>query len=416
MTPFLAKIDALLRRHDAPVYCYDLDEFDRAIGVLRSGLPAASRLYYSVKSNPHRRLIEAAVHRGCRIEISSTGELERSIEAGVDPAAILVTGPGKTDGFIAACIDAGVSLFSAESRSELQRLDAAAGANDLSVTALLRCNLVGGALRAGLQMMGKPSQFGIDIDQIRADARAFLRWSNLEVVGLHYYMASNFRSAEDLFRQFSDTAHLARTLSAEIGLDLALLDLGGGFPAPYAVPGEATLPGDLAPRLSALLDHVFSGWPASGPEVIFEAGRAISASCGTLFLRVVDVKRCGDRNFIVLNGGINTIGGIGAVNRMLRPRFALIHHRLGPAAGPTMEYTVCGPLCTPLDTLVDSATFSALSVGDILSISNVGAYGLSASMLGFLSHPHAIEVMTRGDRIAADRRHDEVCEKSLEIS
>jgi diaminopimelate decarboxylase len=416
MTSLLAKIDALLRRHDAPVYCYDLDEFERSIDALKSRLPAASALYYSVKSNPHGRLIDGAARRGCRIEISSTGELERSIAVGVDPAEILVTGPGKTDTFIAACIEAGVRLFSAESRTELQRLDAAAAARDLVVRALLRCNLVGGALRAGLQMMGKPSQFGIDLNQLCADASAFLGWSNVDVVGLHFYMASNFRSAEDLFRQFSDTAQLARTLGAEIGLKLRLLDLGGGFPAPYAVAGNAALPPDLPDRLSELLGNVFPGWPELGPEVIFEAGRAISASCGMLFLRVVDVKRCGDRNFIILNGGINTIGGIGAVNRMLRPRFELTHHRLGPPQGATAEYTVCGPLCTPLDTLVDSATFSALAIGDILSIPNVGAYGLSASMVGFLSHPLAIEMLTRGDDIAADRRQEKACENVFEIS
>jgi len=55
-------------------------------------------------------------------------------------------------------------------------------------------------------------------------------------------------------------------------------------------------------------------------------------------------------------------------------------------------YTVCGPLCTPMDTLAKNAEFNTVAPNDLLSISNVGAYGYSASLVGFLSHPHAIEI------------------------
>jgi len=53
---------------------------------------------------------------------------------------------------------------------------------------------------------------------------------------------------------------------------------------------------------------------------------------------------------------------------------------------------VVGPLCTPLDTLARNVELPAVVVGDLFGIFQSGAYGRSASPLGFLSHPPPPEV------------------------
>jgi diaminopimelate decarboxylase len=57
-------------------------------------------------------------------------------------------------------------------------------------------------------------------------------------------------------------------------------------------------------------------------------------------------------------------------------------------------FTVCGPLCTPLDVLAREALLPAdVQPGNIVAIGQSGAYGASASPAGFLSHPPAGQLL-----------------------
>jgi diaminopimelate decarboxylase len=62
--------------------------------------------------------------------------------------------------------------------------------------------------------------------------------------------------------------------------------------------------------------------------------------------------------------------------------------------------TVVGPLCTPLDTLAREALLPQLGVGDLIAVLQSGAYGLTASPAGFLSHPPPAEVLVENGAFA----------------
>ena len=57
-----------------------------------------------------------------------------------------------------------------------------------------------------------------------------------------------------------------------------------------------------------------------------------------------------------------------------------------------MTADIVGPLCTPLDSLARGLKIPAVQPGDLVGIPNVGAYGLTASLHAFLSHPPPVEV------------------------
>jgi diaminopimelate decarboxylase len=69
----------------------------------------------------------------------------------------------------------------------------------------------------------------------------------------------------------------------------------------------------------------------------------------------------------------------------------LIANRIG--ASPTESASVVGPLCTPLDLLADRMELAVADVDDLVAVFQSGAYGFTASPLGFLSHPAAVEVL-----------------------
>ncbi|MEK8169521.1 hypothetical protein NKH77_06110 [Streptomyces sp. M19] len=106
--------------------------------------------------------------RGCRAEISSTGELAAVLQAGFAGADILYTGPGKTGEELDEALTAGVRLFSVESLGDLRNLGSAAQAQGVVADCLLRVNNATGAASTSIRMTGVPSQFGFDSETLPA--------------------------------------------------------------------------------------------------------------------------------------------------------------------------------------------------------------------------------------------------------
>jgi diaminopimelate decarboxylase len=61
--------------------------------------------------------------------------------------------------------------------------------------------------------------------------------------------------------------------------------------------------------------------------------------------------------------------------------------------GEREKASVVGPLCTPLDVLADGMDLARAQPGDLVAVLQSGAYGMTASPAGFLSHPAAVEVL-----------------------
>ena len=68
------------------------------------------------------------------------------------------------------------------------------------------------------------------------------------------------------------------------------------------------------------------------------------------------------------------------------------------ADDPALPAVIAGPLCTPLDTLARQARLPTVAAGDLIAIQQSGAYGLTASPVGFLGHPMPAEVLVDGSR------------------
>lgn len=246
-------------------------------------------------------------------------------------------------------------------------------------------------------MTGVASQFGADAAWVLAQPERFGARRAVRPAGFHLYMGTNLADEDALLAQFRQAAETARRLADATGTYARVVDLGGGFGAPFARAGApASFPG-LADRLAELLDETFPGWRDGRPRIAFESGRYLVASCGTLLAGVLDVKRSQGRTVVVLESGINHLGGMSGLRRL--PPIVPDLVRAGGPAAPVPETIVAGPLCTPTDTWARSATVAALSPRELVAVPNVGAYGLTASLIAFLGHPPATEVIVDGDRI-----------------
>ncbi|HRQ89070.1 MAG TPA: phosphopantetheine-binding protein, partial [Bacteroidia bacterium] len=396
--------ERMAERFGTPAYVYDADEIAARAGTLRSVLPGggATRLYYSFKANPLPSVAAEARSGGCEADLTSPGEIDAALAAGYDLGRALYGGPGKSEAEYEHALARGIGHFSIESEADLSRLDAAAGRLGVQAKALLRINPQTPP-KAKLAMAGVASQFGFEEDFLASEGRRMLAslGANVEIVGFHLYWGTQIGDPEALLASFTKTVETVAELAAGLGIGVDILNFGGGFPWPYAHGGEG-------PDLSSLregLDRLRRGSGAVGEaEWWFESGRGVVASCGTLLTRVMEIKQSkDDRQFLILDTGIHHLGGMSGLGRI--PRFSVeLIVPPGRRDRQTLFVDVVGQLCTPLDCIGKKIEIPRVEAGDLLAIPNVGAYGLTASVTGFLSRPAPAEVLHRGDEVIAAHR------------
>lgn len=364
-------------------YIYDLDVVTASIQLLRSQLPQDSTLLYSLKANPHPHVVEHVANQGTGLEVSSEGELQiatTAVSHRERPVEIVCTGPGKTNAYLQLAADAHaiVSIESSTELSQLRRLKLS------GLDILVRINASATTQRSGLQMTGTPSPFGVDEEKAEHLIREVVDHGH-NFRGVHLYMGSNILSEDDLINQFQISTRIAaRYLDHSSGDFIA--DLGGGFGHPFAGPG----PTPSWPGLQERLEDVTEPLKARHAQLAFESGRYLVGSCGSLQATVLDIKESKGQRFVVLSSGVNHLGGLTGLRRLPQAQVTSAQSH-----NADDSERLVGPLCTPVDVL-SKKSHTQLTVGDIIVIPNVGAYGLTASLGNFLSHPYPPEVIRLG--------------------
>jgi diaminopimelate decarboxylase len=387
----------LAERYGTPLLVYDLDRVVAACRDLRRSLPAGMTIFYSLKANPHpdiaRVLREATGYPLCRAEVSSVGELSAALEAGFAAWECLYTGPGKTESELANAIGQGVRDFSVESLTDLERAGRVAVQFGTVIDCLVRVNSAASNAATSIRMTGTPSQFGIDSETLAAQLPELRAVPGTQLIGAHFFSLSNARDEPSLISELQHGVAAAARLHADLGLPMHALDIGGGFAAPYAQPGNRPVYDKLRAELGRALDTHFPDWRDAQPRLACESGRYLVGDCGELICSVTNVKESRGQRFVILDAGVNTLGGMSGLGRLM-PLTVKPAEQHGTAAA-----TLTGPLGTPGDILGRDVPLHGVKPGDTITVPNVGAYGPTASLLQFLSRPAPREVVVRGEEI-----------------
>ena len=381
----------LVERYGTPLYAYDLTEVEHQAEKLRSSLPPAT-LLYSVKANPLPVVGSALERAGFGVEVSSIGELRIAREANFAPARILLSGPGKTEKELQFAVEQNVSNFSIESWTDLGRLESVLQARRKTASAILRINPNLGPI-SKLAMTGRQGQFGFAEDILARQSDVLsAKCNRVSIVGLHIYQGTQILGTRALLESFGVAMNTANRIAEALDISCKVLNLGGGFAWPFGTDAEPEDLADLKQPLAKILSQYEQAQPE---EYCFESGRFLTASSGTLLARVLDVKSIEGKKYIVLDAGINNLGGMAGLGRVFRSKISFLP-LIRSDSEQTETVDVVGPLCTPLDVIAQRVEFPVSTPGDIILIPNVGAYGLSASLLTFLSREAPIEVAYRG--------------------
>jgi diaminopimelate decarboxylase len=370
-----------------------------------------TEVLFSVKANPS--LAIAQILRGIPgvgAEAASSGELAVVLAAGFPSANLLFAGPGKTDDELDRLVAAGILADNVESLTEIDRLAAAAERAGTTAGVGLRLNPSSQLIGAQMRMGGTASQFGIGEEELEAAVERVRGHASLELRGIHVYTATQVFDPAPLVEHCRNVFELAIRTAELAGGPLGFIDFGGGFGIPYF---EGLDDFDLAgfgPAFRALRDAYAGNAWLEGTRLMFELGRYLVADAGLYVTRVVDVKDTRGTTFVVTDGGMNHhLTATGNMGQVFRKAFPLAN--LSRLDGQARTVTVAGPLCTPLDIFGTKLELVEPRVGDLVGVFYSGAYGYSASNLGFLSHATPAEVLVHEGRLHVLRKggpHDGV--------
>ncbi|HQT86816.1 MAG: ornithine decarboxylase [Acidiphilium sp. 37-64-53] len=365
MTPKLARfIDSGVVA--TPAILVDLDRVAANFAALRAALPDAA-IYYAVKANPAAPVLDRLVGLGSRFDAASIEEIRACLAAGAAPSALSFGNTVKKRSAIAEAFARGVDLFAFDSDEELAKIAAAAPG------AKVYCRLAVSQDGADWPLSRKFGTTGAHARDLLLAARDL----GLVAHGVSFHVGSQQTGVGAYQTAIGQAAMVFSDLRAR-GIDLRLLNLGGGFPTRYRedIPSIAAF-GD------AIMASVRAAFGNDLPDLLIEPGRAVVGDAGVAVSEVVlacNRREDDDRRWVYLD--IGRFGGL-AETEGEAIRYAISAPGVGGDEAPAV---LAGPSCDGVDVMYRETPYrlpAALKSGDRVLIHDTGAYVTSYASQGF---------------------------------
>lgn len=364
---------------------------------------------YASKAFCTMAMCRLAEQEGLSLDVVSDGELHTALAAGFPAERIHFHGNNKTPFEIEMGIDAGVGCFVADNFTELEMLNAIAGAKGKKVNVLFRVTPGVEALTHEFISTGQTdSKFGFDIGngQAKKAVAVARQLPNLELLGLHSHIGSQIFEVAGFRLAAERVALFAAEVRRDLGVTFPVINLGGGFGIRY-VEGDRPLP--VAEYVEAITDAVRTEFAREGyplPEIWIEPGRSLVGDAGTTLYTVGTQKDIpGVRKYVSVDGGMTD-----------NPRPALYDAKyeavLANRANEPPEETVsiAGKACESGDMLIWDVALPRVETGDLLAVFCTGAYNYSmASNYNRIRRPAVVFVKDgQADLVVRRESHEDL--------
>jgi diaminopimelate decarboxylase len=391
---------ALAERLGTPAFVYFPDAMRARVAALRRAFGGAFAVAYAVKANPAAGVLAALRGVADALDVSSAGEIDRALAAGWPAASLGFTGPGKRPAELEHALDVGVGEIVLESLDEALALDALARARGVAQRVLLR--LAPDHVPAGFgdTMSGKPVAFGVDEEELPRVVPRVRELRGLQLVGFHVYSGTQCLRADAIAANWAVHTRLFRTAAALARIEPERLVLGAGLGIPYHDDQQPLELAAVEHAAAATVAELRAAFPRA--RLSLETGRWIAGEAGVYLTRVLRTKDSRGTRIGICDGGLHHhLAACGLFGMVLRRNYRLANVS-APPGPPAGTFQLSGPLCTPIDVLARAVALPRLEPGDVIAIECSGAYGATASPVGFLSHPPPREWLVRGDGGSVD--------------
>lgn len=358
-------LQQLAATHGTPLFIIDHDELLSNYATFKKNLPRV-QAYYAVKANPDPLIVKTLFEAGASFDVSSIAEFETVYENIKDLPEqeqhdwiwknIIYANPIKAEETLRA-LDKYQPLLTFDNSEEIAKMKQ--NAPNSRVVLRLRVSNAGA-------MVELSSKFGAAHEEALELIFEAVN-AGLTVAGLSFHVGSQTTNFENYMQAINLAALIFKEVK-ERGYDqMNLLDIGGGFPAPY---DESVKPfSELAKRINTELDRLIS----PDIHIIAEPGRFMVATAGTAVSKIIGkAVRHGKLCYYIDDGVYHTFSGVIFDHCQ--------YHFDAFKTGLTQICTVFGPTCDGLDVISMTEELpSDLQRGDLLSSKNIGAYSGATS-------------------------------------
>jgi len=393
----------IAEKYNTPLYVYDIDILNKKAELLRDNIPGQVDIFFSVKSNPNLFFSHFFKKLGYGSEVASAGEMSIALKAGIPPGNIVFAGPGKTMEELEYAIANHIYCINVESREELEHIAAIGKRLQTPVNIAVRINPSYSVKGPKITMGGKARQFGIDEEQLPEFFQQLKKTKNLHFRGIHVYLGTQNLSPQGIIENWTNIGKLAVRVSREYNVKIEMINLGGGLGVPYYKGEEELDITHVGKALKDILPGISRDLGSGNIRFIIEPGRYLVAESGVYLTKVLYVKKSRQKTFLITDGGLHHFQPLGQV--LMKPFPMNIINKAGQSE--TDNVTVTGKLCTSIDTWAEKISLPPAVPGDIIGIYKTGAYGFSASLALFLSHPRPLEVIVRQGKTRVIREKED---------
>lgn len=363
-------------------------------------------LWYAYKANSNLAVCKILQDEGCGAEVGSLCELKIALEVGTPGKEISLNGNNKSKAELELSIENDV-LINVDNLKELYIVNKIAGEKGKKARIGFRVNPnIRAPTHPHISTGLREDKFGIDVESGKA-LGAYETASSLEnviVEGIHSHIGSQILSIDPFIEQTRKTMELRGKIKEKVGLEIEIVDLGGGLGIPYKAEEEELPPEKYATEIVSTMEEIVRSQGISKPKLVLESGRFVISDSSLLLGRVGYVKEKGKiPDWVSIDAGMNAL---------VRPALYGAYHHIEAANKMKEEKTetvnVAGPLCESGDFLGKGRKLPPVERGDLLAIYDVGAYGLSMSSNHTANTRPAMVMINSGN--AEIVRERETCE------
>jgi len=359
-----AQLQKLAQEHGTPLFIVDHDELRKNYRTFKRHLPRV-QAYFAVKANSLPEIVQTLFKEGASFDVASMPEFNTVYEniKGM-PAKqrqdwiwdkIIYANPIKPEATLEQ-LDKYKPLVTFDNVEEIHKIKKHAPHAGLALR--LKVPNTGAMVELSSKFGASP---GEAVDMILEADRV-----GLTVEGVSFHVGSQTTNFENYVQALALTANIFKEAQDRGYKKMNLVDIGGGFPAPY----DATVKPfrELAKVINTEIDRLFP----KDIEILAEPGRFMVATAGTAVSRVVGKAiRDGKPCYYINDGVYHTYSGV---------IFDHLHYPIKAfKKGPTQLSAVFGPTCDALDVVSMAENLPALERGDLVYSENIGAYSAASS-------------------------------------
>src|ERR1700677_1465032 len=398
----LGEVDArlLVEQYGSPLYVCDADDVRARCREYVEAFGADARVFYAAKAFCSRAMLRWVSAEGLGVDVCTGGELEVALSADVPPDMITLHGNNKSLEELSRAVSAEVGHIVVDSFEEIARLAYLTGSGKPPAAepvfrpkVLVRVTTgVEAHTHEFMATAHDDQKFGFSLASGVADkaVRRVLALPNLEFRGLHSHIGSQIFDTAGFEVAAHRVVSLAVRIRDEHGIEIAELDLGGGFGIAYTEEDDAPEVKELAQSLRDIVDGQCRAAGLTRPRLTVEPGRGIVGASTVSLYSVGTIKDVGGpRSHVSVDGGMSD----NIRTALYDASYECVLASRGSSAPPMLSRVV-GRHCESGDIVVRHAYLpSDLAPADLLAVPATGAYCRSlASNYNHVSRPAVVAV------------------------